>query len=216
MNASTVRKEPITLDRIVDVSLRIAEAEGADAVTMRKVAAALQTGPASLYAHVRNKAELDEVLIGELCARVVLPEPDPARWHAQFHDVCSQVRDQYLRYPGISRAALEGATNSLDTLRISEGLLGILLAARIPPRDASWAIDAALLYIAAYALEAALRSRGDTEEQERTEIAERLAALPDTRFPHTVEHAHELTSGVGHDRFDFAIETILRGLAPTG
>jgi AcrR family transcriptional regulator len=68
--ASLAPKAPITVGRIVDAALQIVEAEGFEALTMRRVAAALQTGPASLYAHVRNKAELDDLLIGELCARV--------------------------------------------------------------------------------------------------------------------------------------------------
>ena len=45
--------------------------------TMRSVAAALNTGPASLYADVVNKADIDELLIGRLCAQLTLPEPDP-------------------------------------------------------------------------------------------------------------------------------------------
>ena len=49
---------------------------------MRRVAAALETGPSSLYAHVVNKEDLDELLIGRLCAAVDLPEPDPAIWRA--------------------------------------------------------------------------------------------------------------------------------------
>jgi hypothetical protein len=39
-------------------------------------------------------------------------------------------------------------------------------------------------------------------------------ALPADRFPHTVAYAWELTSGDGHDRFDFTLDLLLRGLAP--
>ena len=56
---------------------------------MRSVAALLDTGPASLYAHVVNKADIDELIIGRLCAQLALPEPDPARWRAQIFDVCA-------------------------------------------------------------------------------------------------------------------------------
>ena len=67
-SGSRPRKVPITVGRIVDAALQLVEAEGFDALTMRRVAAALQTGPASLYAHVRDKAELDDLMIGELCS----------------------------------------------------------------------------------------------------------------------------------------------------
>ena len=216
--ASRTRKAPITVERIVDTAFQIVEAGGFDALTMRRVAAALQTGPASLYAHVRNKAELDDLLIGELSKRVALPTPEPARWRAQIIDVCRQMRDQYLRYPGISRAALADAPNSLDTLRISEGMLAILLAGGVPPQAAAWAIDAAFLYVSAYSFEASLRRHPEEDADgrivDRAEIIERFRMLPPDRFPNAVAYARELTSGDGHDRFDFTLELLLRGLTP--
>jgi len=216
--AARARKAPITVDRIVEIALRLVEAEGFDALTMRRVAAALDTGPASLYAHVRSKSELDDLLIGALCARVTLPVPDAATWRVQFLDVCRQLRDQYLRYPGISRAALAAVPNSLDTLRISEAMLAILLAGGVPPQPAAWAIDAAFLYVTAYSFEASLRGgpaeRGDGGTAGGAELVERLRMLPPTRFPNTVAYAEELTSGGGHERFDFTLELLLRGLTP--
>jgi AcrR family transcriptional regulator len=214
-SASRARKVPITVGRIVDAALRLVEAEGFDALTMRRVAAALRTGPASLYGHVRSKAELDDLLIGHLCARVTLPTPDVTQWKAQVIDVCRQLRDEYLRYPGISRAALAAAPNSLDTLRVSEGMLAILLAGGVPPQPAAWAIDAAFLYVAAYSFEVSLRR--DPEEGtdgrilDRAEVVERFRMLPTDRFPNTVAYARELTSGNGHDRFDFTLELLFRG-----
>jgi AcrR family transcriptional regulator len=201
------RKEPITVDRIVTTALRLVETEGFDALTMRRVAAALETGPASLYAHVRNKAELDDLLIGTLSRNVTLPVPDAARWRAQFVDVCAQLRDQFLRYPGIARAALSAPPNNLDTLRITEGMLAILLAGGVAPQPAAWAIDAALLYVSAYTVEASLRGVVD-----RDEMLARLRMLPVSRFPHTVAHVDKINAGDGHERFEFTLRLLLQGL----
>lgn len=202
----------------MDTAFRLIEAEGFDALTMRQVAAALETGPASLYAHVRSKAELDDLLIGELFSQVRLPAPDPARWRAQVVDVARQLRDQYLRYPGISRAAFAAAPANLESVRISEGLLAILLGARVPPQAAAWAIDALYLYVSAYSFEMSLRAHlkedPDGHVRERADVVERLQLLPVDRFPHIVAYAQEVTAGVEHDRFDFALELLLGGLAP--
>lgn len=214
---SRPRKEPITAARIVDAALELVGAKGYDALTMRRVAAAFEASPGALYAHVRDKAELDDLMIGELCSKVMLPVPDPSRWKEQTLDVCRQLRDQYLRYPGISRAVLATAPNSLDTLRINETLLAILLAAGASPRSAAWATDAAFLYIAAYSLVSLRRpSEEDPDGRvvNRAEVIERLKMLPPDRFPITVAHAEELTSGNGHERFDSTLGLLFGGLTP--
>ncbi|MCH5675076.1 TetR/AcrR family transcriptional regulator C-terminal domain-containing protein [Streptomyces gilvus] len=189
-------------------------------MTMRRVASALETGPSSLYAHVVNKEDLDELLIGRLCAEIDLPEPDPAAWLQQITSVCARLRDQYLRYPGISRAAFAAAPSNLDTLRLSEGMLAILLAGGIAPQTAAWAIDSLMLYVNAHSLEVSLASsrlgRGDDGwVVSRDELLRRFAALPDA-FPHTKRYATELTAGTVHDRFDFTIALMIDGLKNSG
>jgi AcrR family transcriptional regulator len=216
-SASRSRKVPITAGRIVDAALQIVEAEGFDDLTMRRVAAALETSPGALYAHVRDKAELDDLMIGELCSRVILPVPDPVQWRARAIDVCRQLRDQYLRYPGISRATFAAAPHSLDTLRINEGMLAILLAGGVSPQPAAWVTDAAFQYIAAYSVVSLRRNPvkdADGRAVDRAEIIERFRMLPPDRFPVTVAYARELTSGEGHDRFDFTLGLLLGGLTP--
>ena len=210
-------KKPITVDAIISTAFGIVEKEGYQALTMRRVATALETGPSSLYAHVVSKEDLDELLIGRLCAAIDLPDPDPATWRQQIISVCTQLRDQYLRYPGISRAAFAVAPSNTDTLRVSEGLLAILLAGGVAPPVAAWAIDSLLLYVNAYSLEISLvdqqRTHGDGGwVVSRDELLRRYAALPGT-FPHAKRYAAELTAGTGHDRFDFTIGLMIDGLA---
>jgi AcrR family transcriptional regulator len=189
----------ITVEQVIDTAMDVIATEGYEALTMRRLATGLDTGPASLYAHVVNKADLDELLIGRLCAELVLPEPDPAAWQEQIRGVCSQLRDQYLKYPGISRAALALCPTDLETMRVTEGMLAILLAGDVTPQAAAWGIDALLLYVAAYCLEASI-------------VRRRFTALPAETFPHLTRHAAELTGGEGHDRFDFTLTLMTDGL----
>src|SRR4051812_15652856 len=99
--AASPRKKPITGDRITDAALQVVATEGYDSLTIRRVAAVLGTGPSSLYAHIVSKEDIDDLLVGRLCAEVVLPEPDPAAWRKQICEVYAQIRDQYLKYPGV-------------------------------------------------------------------------------------------------------------------
>jgi hypothetical protein len=167
---------------------------------------------------VVNKADLDELIIGRLLAQLALPEPDPATWREQILDVCGQIRDQYLKYPGISRATLAMVPTNVDVLSVNERMLAILLAGGIEPQTAAWAIDALLLYVSAYALETSLvalrRAHQDDEWVfSREELVRRLTALPADQFPQTRRYAAELTSGTGHERFDFTVSLIVDKLA---
>jgi AcrR family transcriptional regulator len=205
-------KKPITVDAIIEAAFGIVAAEGYEALTMRRVATALETGSSSLYAHVVNKEDLDELLIGRLCSEITLPAPDPAVWRQQVMDVCAQLRDQYLRYPGISQAAFAAAPSNLDTLRVSEGMLAILLAGGVEPQTAAWAIDSLTLYVNAYSLEFSRATRGGRDwVVSRDDMLTRFAALPGT-FPHTKRYAAELTAGTLHDRFDFTVNLMIGGL----
>jgi len=214
------RNEPITVERITDAALEVVATKGYDAMTMRSVAGMLETGPASLYAHVVNKADVDELIIGRLCSQLTIPTPDPALWRQQIIGVCTELRDQYLSYPGISGAALAMGATNLDVLQVSEGMLAILLAGGIDPQTAAWAIDALYLYVGAYTLEIALgeKRRGQSDEgwavgrDQREELIGRFQTLPVERFPNTRRYAAELTSGTGHERFDFTLGLMLDSL----
>ena len=211
---SAGRKQPITVDAIIETALGIVEREGYAALTMRRVASALGTGPASLYAHVVNKEDLDDLLIGRLCGEIELPEPDAGRWREQLIDVCDRLRAQYQRYPGISQAALAVVPTNAETLRVNEGMLAIVLAGGVDPQTAAWAVDALSLYVSAFCLETSLKDRqvdqggGGTG---RDELLSRFAALPDT-FPNTRRYAAELTAGTPLDRFAFTLDLIVGGL----
>lgn len=213
------RKKPITIERITDAALEVVAAEGYEALTVRRVTAVLGTGPSSLYAHIVTKDDIDDLLIGRLYSEVVIPDPDPAAWRGQLLGVYTQIRDLYLRYPGVSRAALAMVSTNLEALRVGEGILAILLAAGIEPRTAAWTRDAMSLYVSAYALEQSLvRQRRRHEDQEwvlsHEELLDRFTALPAEKFPLTRRHAAELISGTGHDRFEFALGLLMDNLGP--
>ncbi|HEY0239794.1 MAG TPA: TetR/AcrR family transcriptional regulator C-terminal domain-containing protein [Friedmanniella sp.] len=208
-------REPLSVERIVDAALQLVQLEGFDALTMRRLAAMLQATPGALYPHVQDKQNLDDLMLGAICARVQIPAPEPASWQAQAIGVCEQLRDEYLRYPGIWRATLAAAPSTPDTMRIMEGLLAILSRGGVPLRYGAWAIDAALQYTGAYSVTAPRRSQTGSDPGAvltRDEITARLAMLPPDQFPITAAHAAELTSGEGHERFAYALGLLFGGL----
>ena len=124
------------------------------------------------------------------------------------------IRDRYLRYPGLSLAALGVAMTNTDTLRVNEGMLSIALAGGVAPQTAAWAIDALTLYVNAFCLETSLINRHVDQEGwdvSREELMHRFAGLPDA-FANTKRYAAELTGGTSLDRFEFTLGLIMGGL----
>jgi AcrR family transcriptional regulator len=75
---------PLSADSIVEAALEIADTEGLQAVTMRRVGASLGTAAMSLYRHIPNKDTLLELMADRVLAQ--LPYPDPAgEWRDELH-----------------------------------------------------------------------------------------------------------------------------------
>ena len=89
--SSAGARTPLSRERIVDAPSASSTREGLGAVSMRSVAEALDTGPASLYAHVSGKDELLSLLIERLAGEMRLPEPDPERWQEQIKELVREM-----------------------------------------------------------------------------------------------------------------------------
>jgi len=212
-------KAPLNRERIVDAAMRLMVRQGYEQVSMRKVAQELGTGPASLYAHVANKRELDQLLVDRAAREMRLPEhPDPERWQEQLKDAMREMLRVMRATPGVARAAIGQIPLGEATLRSTECILGILKAGNLPDQAAAWAVDLIPLYVTAVAFEETVLGTQDwTPESVETFVTDLRAffsALPADRFPLTIALAGPLTSGSSSDeRFEFGISVITAGLA---
>jgi AcrR family transcriptional regulator len=210
-------KQPLSQALILDTALRVLRAEGLDAVTMRRVAQELGTGPASLYAHVSNKGELLELMLDHIAAEISVPEPDPARWQEQVKEVAREARRVWTSYADISRVSLANIPTGPNQLRIAERQLAIMRVGGVPDQIAAWFVDRLGLYIDADALEGSIflsRLReGWDAEQYFAQIRGYYMSLPRERFPLLVSMVDTLMTGGDDERFEFGLDLMVRGLA---
>ncbi len=87
--------QELTTERIVATAMAVADAEGLEAVSMRRLAAELGVGPMSLYRHVAGRDALELLLVRAVFRAHPLPEPGPPGWRAKLELVC---REQWLAY----------------------------------------------------------------------------------------------------------------------
>src|SRR5580693_7994062 len=87
----------LSREEIVDAAIAIADAEGADAISMRRIAQVLQAGTMSLYWHVANKEHLLDLMLDALIAEVEVPEPS-GDWRADLRALGTNYRAMLLRH----------------------------------------------------------------------------------------------------------------------
>jgi AcrR family transcriptional regulator len=99
----------LTLKAIVAAAIDIADTNGVDALSMRKVAERLGVGTMSLYTHVPSKADLIDLMFdtayGELYASVESPSQQNGGWRGALQFIAKQNWDLYHRHPWMLQAA---------------------------------------------------------------------------------------------------------------
>jgi AcrR family transcriptional regulator len=198
---------------ILDTALRLLREEGLDALTMRRLAAELDTGPASLYVYIRNRDELLNAVFDRVGGMVAIEEPDPARWREQLHGLVDRLLAVLEEHRGIARVAVANVPTGENLLRVADNMMGLLLAGGVRPRDAAWACDILPLFVTAAAVETATyQERGEVQDEVVVELETAFRNLSPERFPNLTANLDDLLSGDGDQRFQFGIDTFLDGL----
>jgi AcrR family transcriptional regulator len=212
------RRRSLSPEAIADAALAIVDRDGLDALTMRAVAEALDTGPASLYAHVGSKDELLEMLVERVIGEVDFPAaPDPDRWEEQLKAIARDMRRMWAEHRDLARASFARIPLGPNALRASEAMVAVMRAGGLSDRVVSLGTDLLALYIGAVAFEESLQASEDWTPDRVAEFVAELrdffAALPADRFPNLVALSGSLTEGDGEERFEFGLEVLIRGLA---
>jgi len=116
---------PLSRERIVRAAVTLADAEGIEAVSLRKVAAVLDAGPMRLYRYIDTKDELLDLMVDAVYAEI--PAPTGAGWRDVVRSFAQGTRDAALRHewfadllgdrPRLGPAALAHTEASLAALR---------------------------------------------------------------------------------------------------
>ena len=101
-------RHPLSREAIVDAALKIIDEQGYSALSMRAVAQALGTGPASLYAHVANKEQLVDLVMDRVYGEFEVPEPGAAPWQEQLKAFARSGVRVMLSHRGLAAATLGG------------------------------------------------------------------------------------------------------------
>ena len=211
--ANTSRRA-LTRERVVAEGLAVISAEGAQALSMRALAARLGVVPGALYRHVRNKEQLYDLILDAVLAEVDC-RADPGRpWTAQVGALAQRLRSVLEERPGIAALLKIRDPLSPASLALAEAFLAPLLAAGLPGREAA----AAFRLVYDYTLGFSVADPTSPAEQRLRDAATReqlqafLRALPASRFPALAAQGIHAWSADRDQRFASGLDTLLRGL----
>jgi AcrR family transcriptional regulator len=96
------RKPTLSRERIVATALQIADAEGFEAVSMRRIAGELGAGTMTLYHYVKTKDELIALVGDAIMGELVIPDEQlPEGWREGLAEIARRTRGVFARHPWI-------------------------------------------------------------------------------------------------------------------
>jgi AcrR family transcriptional regulator len=217
--AARSAKPALSRETIVAAALAILDREGPDAMSMRRVAQELDTGAASLYAHVANLRELEDLVLDRVMAEIPLPTVDKARWRHQLKQLLLDWLAVMRRHNGVARFALGRVPVLEHAMTVSEVTLDLLRVGGVPDQQAAWGVDLLTLFVAAATYEVSIGQAdgldGEAARDWYQQYGRYLASLPPDRFRNIVQLAPVMVQGGDQERAEFALDIMLDGLAAT-
>jgi AcrR family transcriptional regulator len=211
-SAHTTRREPLTKDRIVETALRLMDAEGLDAVTMRRIGRELGVEAMSLYTHVEDK---DDILSG--VTERVMAEYEYPEWSGDWVEDCRSMSHEWRRllnlHPSVCQLLAERhkPLEGLAAYGAMDAALGLLREAGLSNRDAAQAFNALGSYILGFVVMELGLMLGNDDVHAR-QHDEAIEALRGSGLVNVLACFPHFTECDTDQQFDFGLDLIFRGI----
>jgi AcrR family transcriptional regulator len=195
----------------------LADTDGIDSLTMRKLGVELGVEAMSLYNHVANKSDLLDGMIDIVFGEIELPTEE-TDWRTAMRRRAISARTALSRHPWAIGRMESRTTPGAATLRHHDTVLGIMRNAGFSVELAAHAYSALDSYIYGFALQAASLpfENGQDTEQDTAQVTQAIMArFTSGQYPYLTEMAVEHVLRPGYDyafEFEFGLDLILDGL----
>ena len=209
----------ITRELVLATALELIDRDGAGALSMRRLAAALDRDPMILYRHASGKAALLDGVVEIVLAQLRVDPADPD-WTAQLRVVAREYRALALAHPNVvpllvtRPLATPLALRPRGTLRPLEDLLALLTRAGFSGPDALHVYRAFFGFLNGHVLNE-LQELVENPDETDDLLRLGLHRLPIGEFPLLRGLAHALASYDGTAELERGLDILLTGLATT-
>ncbi|MBK5222467.1 MAG: TetR/AcrR family transcriptional regulator C-terminal domain-containing protein [Acidimicrobiia bacterium] len=206
---SRQRADGITLRRILDAALLVLQEEGADALTMRRVAERLDTGAASLYRHIASRDELVVLLVDDV---IGLPKSNPIQatdWRQRLIRTARNLRGHLLQHRAVVPLITAAQMIGPSSMRGREAVLRYLLADGFDPETAIRIhMTVTHFTVATVQLESRLGARTASE---RSQLRALFAAQGEHGLSLVSDHAELFAAHESDTEFEFGLAALIHG-----
>jgi AcrR family transcriptional regulator len=202
-------RPPLDRERIVATGLTIVDTDGAEALTVRRLADALGVSPMSIYWHVTDKAELLR-LIGEAVLDEVEIPPPAGDWRKQLHDIHRSMLGTVLRHPNTVDILIGRARFGAAGLTLFERILSILLGAGFSPEAAFDAYQSLYLFTLGFS---AVSGRNPEFREGQRQGLLYMRSLPKDRFPSIRTVAPVIGGRSPGEQLEIGLDVVIEGIA---
>ena len=207
----------ITRELVLGTALDLIDRDGADALSMRRLAAALDRDPMILYRHASGKAALLDGVVETVLSQLSVDPADPD-WAAQLRAVARQYRALALTHPNVvpllvtRPLATPLALRPRGTLRPLEDILALLTRAGFAGPDALHVYRALFGFLNGHLLNE-LQELVENPDETDDLLRLGLYRLPLSEFPLLRGLAHALAAYDGAAELESGLDILLTGLA---
>jgi AcrR family transcriptional regulator len=168
----------LSRDSIVDAYLRIADEEGADDVTLRRLGSELGVDATALYRHFRGKDELLSVASDRVLGEATSGLEATGSWRTDLRALLIAVRSAYMQHPKALRALQLTPASMPNASRLTERFLAGLRASGLDDDEIPIAFEALEDYTIGCSLFSALATEESLEGWRRVYGSESVEELP--------------------------------------
>src|SRR5215216_1134769 len=212
------RRPQLTRERVVEEALAVIAHDGAQALTMRSLAARLGVVPGALYHHVGNKQQLQDLVLDGVLAEIDFDLDSSMPWAEQLKIVAHRLRQVLEAHPGVAGILKTRDPLGPHSLALAEAFLSPLQTAGFGKREAGLVFFLLVDYTIGFAVSppASVNEQRVRDPATRTQLHQFFRSLPPDRFPALVALGEHVWVDNRDERFTAGLDVLVGGLEHDG
>jgi AcrR family transcriptional regulator len=202
----------VEVGKIIDMALKLVDEVGVQALTLRMLAEALESGTATLYRHFASKDELLAHMVDRILGEVQLTAEsvEGLSWREAAAVGAEAFYETLCRHPNALSLLVAQVPVGPNGLLNRERIIGLLLRYGFPVDLAARAFSALGHYVVGFAIQQ--HGPGAVRPEDRSPLRDYYRSLDPAVYPATTAAAEDLTGVPLREEFRFGLGLLLDGL----